>query len=311
MPTYGGNLMRKLIGTLLTALLMGLFVHAFAAQTPAEQLCDLNLSQASTYANLDPIRLKERHFENLLQFLNDHPNLTHVDMFDSRLNAEQLDTLAARYPQIQFGWTIRLVDEHYVRTDATAYAINHNRRSPLHSSEDFRQLKYCKDLMALDLGHNKIRDISFMRDLPKLRVIIMANNYIEDISPLADLKNLEYAELFNNYITDFSPLAGLDKLIDLNVCFNEAKDLSPLYKLKALDRLWVYKSYSRKNDQPMPEENVVALQEALPDTFINAHSYSTAGGWRTHERYYVVFNMLHGAVAWLPWDADGLVPRYN
>ena len=44
---------------------------------------------------------------------------------------------------------------------------------------------------------------------------------------------------------------------------------------------------------------------------INSTSYSTLGGWRTHERYYVVFNMLHGAVSWLPWDAQGLVPRYN
>ena len=46
-------------------------------------------------------------------------------------------------------------------------------------------------------------------------------------------------------------------------------------------------------------------------TYIDATSYSTLGGWREHPRYYVVFNMFHGRIEWLPWDADGLVPRYK
>jgi len=150
-----------------------------------------------------------------------------------------------------------------------------------------------------------------IEDLTELRVIILAGNFITDISPLKKLEKLEYAELFNNYIEDYSPLSGLENLIDLNICFNQTQDFTPLYGLKGLERLWVYNSNNRNSDDPVSPELVADLQAQLPQCQINSTSYSTAGGWRTHERYYVVFNMLHGAVAWLPWHAEGLVPRYN
>ena len=292
----------------LTALLT-LATALTALGAPPRTLDDLNISIAATRLDLGDVKVDD--FDAFLTFLDKRPRLVKVDMFESRLKPEQIDLLAERYPHIAFGWTIRLVEDHYIRTDATAYAANHSNRSKLHSSEDFRQLKYCKDLQALDLGHNSLEDISFMRDLPKLKVIILANNFITDISPLADLKDLEYVELFNNYIEDYSPLAQLPKLMDLNIAFNQSQDFRPLYGLQGLERLWIYSANNRSSSDPVDPAKVEALQAALPDTLINSTSYSTLGGWRTHPRYYVVFNMLHGAVAWLPWDAEGLVPRYQ
>jgi Leucine-rich repeat (LRR) protein len=248
--------------------------------------------------------------EAFMAFLDANPQLEQVDMYGTTLKSEDIDLLAARYPDIRFGWTIRLVNDHYVRTDATAYAINHNNRSETHSSEDFRQLKYCRDLMALDLGHNGIDDISFLMDLPKLRLLIITCNYIVDISPLARLQDLEYVELFKNQIEDVRPLAKLKKLIDLNLSHNLIKDLSPLQTLLKLERLWIYNANNYNADDPVPPEQVEALQNALRNCNINSTSYSTLGGWRTHERYYVVFNVFHGAVAYLPWGSEGLKPRY-
>lgn len=248
--------------------------------------------------------------EAFMAFLDAHPQLERVDMYDTRLKSDELDLLAERYPNIRFGWTIRLVEDHCVRTDATAYAINHNNRSSTHSSEDFRQLKYCKDLMALDLGHNKIDDISFLAELPKLRLLIISCNNIVDISPLGRLQDLEYVELFKNQIEDVRPLARLKKLIDLNLSHNHIKDLSPLQTLPKLERLWIYNANNYNADDPVPPEQVEALQKALGNCHINSTSYSTMGGWRTHERYYVVFNVFHGEVAYLPWGSKGLKPRY-
>ena len=151
----------------------------------------------------------------------------------------------------------------------------------------------------------------FPFDLTELRVIILACNRISDISVLAGLKKLEYVELFNNYIEDYSPLSGLKRLIDLNLCFNQTQDFTPLYGLKGLERLWLYHSNNRSDADPVDPALVANLQAALPDTLIDSTHYSTLGGWRQHPRYYVVFNMLHGEVAWLPWSAEGLVPRYN
>lgn len=299
-------MLKKLISLiLLSALLLPgpTLAEALETQTlPA-------LTETQSYVDLKDSRVRD--VEGFMRWLSEHPALRRVDMYESRLKAEEIDALAERFPGIEFGWTIRLTEDHYVRTDATAYAINHNNRSALHKSEDFRQLKYCKNLMALDLGHNAIDDISFMKDLKQLRVIILANNFITDISPLSELKDLEYVELFNNYITDYSPLSGLDRLIDLNIAFNQTQDFTPLYGLKRLERLWVYNANNRSSSDPVDPNLVAALQQALPDTEINSTSYSTLGGWRKHPRYYVVFNMLHGAVAWLPWSAQGLVPRYN
>ncbi len=298
--------MKRFFSLLLLSVLLLSGLSAALAQT---DLSAIQLAADARYVDLGENKLKD--IEPLIAFLDQHPQLTQVDMYESRLNAQQIDALALRYPHIRFGWTLHLVEDHYVRTDATAYAINHNNRSKTHSEEDFRLLKYCRNLRALDLGHNKIKDISFMADLTELRVIIMANNYITDISPLAGLKKLEYVELFNNYIEDYAPLRGLHRLIDLNLAFNQTQDFSPLYELKGLERLWLYHSNNRSNDDPVDEALVARLQAALPDCQINHTSYSTLGGWRQHERYYVVFNMLHGAVAWLPWSAEGLVPKYN
>ena len=298
-------MIKNRILSLLTCLLLTA-LPAFAAQkTPT-----LVIPKDTIFVDLGDYKVKD--FDAFITVLDQNPQLEKVDMFKSRLKAEQIDFLAEHYPQITFGWTIRLVEDHLIRTDATSFAINHNNKSPIHKSEKFYQLKYCKDLMALDLGHNNIVDISFMKDLPKLRVIILANNKITDISPLAGLKDLEYAELFNNYITDYTPLAGLDKLIDLNLAFNQTEDFTPLYGLTGLERLWLYNSNNRSCNDPVDEELVAALQAKLPNTLINHTCYSTAGGWREHQRYYVVFNMLHGkTVTWLPWDAEGLVPRYK
>ena len=248
--------------------------------------------------------------EAFIAFLDAHPELERVDMYESRLKGGQLDLLSGRYPNIRFGWTIRLVEDHYIRTDATAYAINHNNRSVTHGSADFYQLKYCKDLMALDLGHNKIDDIRFLEDLPKLRLLIITCNEIMDVSPLGKLQDLEYLELFKNQIGDVSPLARLEKLIDLNLSHNRIKDLSPLRSLPRLERLWIYNANNYNADDPVPPEQVEMLQKALGSCHINATSYSTLGGWRTHERYYVVFNVFHGEVAYLPWGSKGLKPRY-
>ena len=299
--------MKKTVLFLLLACLMFRASAAMAAQSEAQTLPTIQPSQ--TRVDLGGIKVK--NFDAFADWLQQHPRLEHVDMYESRLKADQIDALAGRFPHISFGWTIRLVEDHYVRTDATAFAINHSNKSPVHKSADFRQLKYCKNLMALDLGHNAIDDISFLYDLPKLRVIILASNLITDITPLSSLKNLEYAELFNNYITDYSPLAGLDQLIDLNIAFNQTQEFTPLYSLAGLERLWVYNANNRNCNDPVDPDLVAGLQAALPGAHINSTSYSTLGGWRTHDRYYVVFNMLHGAVSWLPWDAEGLVPRYN
>lgn len=223
------------------------------------------------------------------------PALTRVDMFESRVTAEDMAMLSARYPGIFFGWTIQ-IREHTIRTDATAFSTLHNNRSPQHSSLDFEPIKYCKHLRALDLGHNAITDISFIRDLKELRVLILAINQIEDISVLSQLPRLEYVELFKNKIRDISALSGMRHLLDLNICFNYVQDYGPLFGLSQLRRLWLYNSNNYYTSRPVPKDVVAGLTAALPNCHIDSTHYSTLGGWREHPRYFVIFDIFKNSV---------------
>ena len=260
-------------------------------------------------------------FDAFEAFLDQFPQLRQVDMWETQIRADMCDRLAARYPEMKWGWTMVLQGmghKHLIRTDYTSWSTLHDNSTTHHYSEDFSILRYCWNLLALDIGHNSVTDLSFLNDLPDLRVLIVACNQISDISPIAGLKNLEYLELFKNKIRDLSPLAGLDHLIDLNICFNNVEDYSPIYGLTGLKRLWIYSS--RKINQSPPDEEVSKLKAALPDTQIDSIHYSTMGTWRylrdniRHPHYDVILRMFgedyqHPHYNYIPfedsWPQDG------
>ena len=248
-------------------------------------------------------------FDAFEAFLDRLPNLKQVDMWENRMSREQCDRLAARYPDMKWGWTMVIKGwdhEHLVRTDYTAFSTLHNNKTAKHSSEDLSVVRYCWNLKGLDIGHNKVDNIDFLYDLPELRVLIIAINNITDITPLASLKHLEYLEMFNNKVTDITPLKDLPHLLDLNLSFNKIKDLSPVMNLKTLQRLWLFSSQQTK--QQPPPETVAMLQAALPDTQIDTWHHPTTGSWR-----YISGNRKHPhyAVITQMFGEDHLRPHYE
>ena len=242
------------------------------------------------YIDLGKVRITEMNdFVNFLQKL---PSLKKVDMFSTNMYTKDIDLLAAAFPDIEFGWTMRIGD-HWVRTDVTAFSTLHNNRSPQHTEKNFKYLKYCKNLLALDIGHNAVKNLDFLYDLPNLKVLILACNIdLHDITPVGSLNDLEYLELFKNDIHDISCLKNCTNLIDLNICFNRIKDWMPILGLKKLERLWLFNSNNWSDEYPVDRQVVYALKEALPNCHVDATSYSTLGGWREHDRYYVIYHMF-------------------
>ena len=240
-----------------------------------------------TYLNLDGQRL---NYAAVKEMLTLYPNLKQVDMFDipvSRLQAEELENL---YPGITFGWTLKIGTDHLVRTDATAFSTLHWSNSTPHPTKDISVLRYCKQLRALDFGHNGVDDISWLTELTELRVLIIAVNRVTDISPLASLTKLEYLEVFNNRITDLTPLTGLTHLMDLNISYNRISDYSPLYGMTWLKRLWLSKGSMEENG--VPEEVVRTLKKNIPACQIDWQSKPTLGGWRDHPHHDVIKEMF-------------------
>lgn len=246
--------------------------------------------ETATYLNLAGRRLAYRDVKALLA---QYPALRKVNMFDIPLSAAQADELAALYPQIEFGWTLKIGPDHLVRTDATAFSTLHRSGAAGHSSKALSVLRYCKKLKALDIGHNNADDISWLAGLTDLRVLIIAINKISDLTPLAGLEKLEYLEVFSNRVTDLSPLRGLTRLMDLNIGYNRITDFSPLYGLPRLKRLWIGRAANR-GDPGVPQEAIDALRQKLPGAEINYRSEPTLGGWREHPHYDIIHEMFAG-----------------
>ena len=262
-----------------------------------------------TYLNLDQAG-KKLYYKSVKPILEKYPNLQKVDMFSIPVNRYQIEELVKLYPEVEFGWTMKLGDDHLVRTDATAFSTLHFSGAKGHGTKELSLLRYCKNLKALDIGHNVVDDLAWLEELPDLRVLIIAINRVKDITPLASLKKLEYLEMFNNQITDLSPLKGLTRLMDLNIGFNRIEDFSPLYEMKWLQRLWVHKAENRNGKgNGISDKIVEKLTKKLPGCQINYTSMPTLGGWREHPHYFVIKEMFAGS-EYIPFtdsfDDDGV-----
>ena len=267
----------------------------------------VTVDKYTEYVDLGSAKLPndDSDFNNLYKFLSKLPNVKKVDMFSTDIRRARIDELVKRFPDVEFGWTMVLPchnelhperTPHRIRTDATAFSTLHNNTCTEHTAEDFAILKYCKNLQALDIGHNRVTDLSFLYDLPHLKVLIVACNIeLKDITPIGSLKELQYLEIFKNDINDISCLANCTELVDLNICFNRISDWSPLEGLTHLRRLWMFNSNNYSDNIPVPKEAVNALRRALPDCKVDDVSYSTLGGWRDHPRYDTIYAMFAGS----------------
>ena len=241
-------------------------------------VCGISVPSTATTLILSGISMNSTdEVESMLKYF---PNLVRVEMCDCGIPSGEMDALSQRHPEIRFVWTIK-VGNGTLRTDVTAfipYKLGYHMFNPLFD-RDCTELKYCVDLVCLDLGHMRIHDISFLRQMPKLKYLILADMPCSDFSPLASLTELIYLEIFVTSFTDHDLLLGMTKLEDLNIAMTPAKDVSALQKITSLKRLWT--PGVKIDDQQFAE-----LEAALPNTLIMRHApHSTAKGWRNHQNY--------------------------
>lgn len=216
--------------------------------------------------------------EDLRDLIGLMPGLKDIRMYGMRPAYDKMGKLIAAYPNVAFHWAVP-VSGIYTRDDITAFSTKHSSGSYRDDSEHFQRLKYIPGLQAIDLGHNKITELSFLRYFPHVQVLILADNKITDVTEIGKLAELQYLELFLNDISDVTPLSQLANLQDLNLAHNKISDLTPLYQMKQLKRLWI-----SVND--VTDEQIDKLRLALPDTQIVSDQYwSTSGGWRKHPHY--------------------------
>ena len=248
-------------------------------------LCEKRVRSTATSVNLYPHKYKR--FESFLKELAYLPNLRELTAFHLAFTYEQMAELQNRFPELKVNARVHL-GGGIARTTATAFSTRHSYHSTRYTEQDFMGVAFCEDLLALDIGHNTVENLDFLKYLPNLKILILADNQITDISPIAQLKDLEYLELFENPIEDISPLAGLEKLIDLNMAFCSISDASPLLQMPNLQRLYLAKN-------PLSAQQQEMLLAHFPGCDIDFHSTisPTAGGWRQkHPRYLQIVDIF-------------------
>ena len=200
------------------------------------------------------------------------PKLTKVIMSDCGIDNWEMDELDRRYENIRFVWTV-YIGRIPVRTDAEFFAPVVTG-SFVYESE-MEPLGYCRDIVAIDLGHMAIRSCTWAANMPNLQYLILADTGVTDISPLANCKNLIFLELFMTAVRDYSPLLECPKLEDLNLCYTYGS-AEPVRKMTWLKRLWW-------DGNPYETRG---LAEDLPVTQCDFTSGSSTGdSWRLGQRY--------------------------
>ena len=251
-----------------------------------------DFSEDTEYIDLGEMTIE---FDDIQALLHDLPNVKQIDMFGVTLEGKQMDKLKDEFPDVKVNCVIHLAAKHYIRTDAKVFSTLHGSCS-MHSSKELAPLRYCTELMALDIGHNDLTDISFISELKHLRVLILAcNENLINIRPLSELKELEYLELFSTNIQRIDSLAGLNNLLDLNLSNTKINTLNPVLGLKKLMRLW-----APQCDGFQGKAGMEKLQAALPGATIMTHGHPTDHGWRIddngveHPHYSIIYRMFRG-----------------
>ncbi len=199
------------------------------------------------------------------------PALKTIDMCGCGVDNEQMAQWRDKYPEKKFVWEITFGNgkKHWtVRTDIIAFSSLNSYgegTAGLGDENFYRDLfLYCTDLILLDLGHNKIKDISMIANLKKLEAVIFSDNPISDFSPLAELPELRFAEIINTRISDLSFVPDCEKLEHLDVSYSEVSDLTTLDDSKSLKYLILYQSRVSK-------KKLTAFEETHPGCYVSLH----------------------------------------
>lgn len=234
----------------------------------------VSFSLADEVVSFNKKNLK-RKVEELKLLLPYMRNVKRLDLENCSIDNETMAALRDEFPQPKLVWRVK-VGAYTVRTDA--WMIKFSSDSRKLSDKDTANLKYCREIRYMDLGHNSIHHMEFVSNMPDLEVCIMYDP-ISSLKGIEACSKLEYFECFSCGLKDLSPLSSCKELKHLNVCYNHIKDITPLYELTKLERLWI------SRNEGIPKEQLQKFKELMPDCVVNTTVHNPTGdGWRQDEK---------------------------
>ena len=253
------------------------------------------ISTAAKKANISHINVKKLKID-MDEVLDSLPNLEKIKMIDCGLNNAEYAALQDRHPDVKIVWEVDLT-YWKLRTDAVGFTtFNSADQGWGMTNEEAYYLRYCTDLVSLDIGHNFVSDFSFLQYMPNMKVLILADNknidpkydtyYASDYSWLKYCPKLRYVELFINDCSDYSFLQYCKEIEDFNICYSDAADIEYLKDMPKLERLWMEYTF-------IPYEQYEELTKIYPDaTIVYYGAGSVDQGWREGDHYWAMRNMV-------------------
>ncbi len=271
---------------------------------------DANLSDS--YLSFSHITMNDQGAA-VRQILPYMVNLETLDMDFCDVSNESMEAIRNDFPKVNVIWRIWFAG-YSVRTDVERILASSTARGGTVTNEEAAKLRYCNKVKYLDLGHNRvISDISFVRGMPDLEVLILAINDLSDISPLADCPKLEYLEINSTNVTDLSPLSNAAALRHLNIGRTSkndentgddlnrprVSDISPLFGLSDLERLWI----GALNAEVIPKEQIDQMAQVMGvDDLYNADG--------SYNEYSDHINVTSGDPSQGTWRTTGERPNW-
>lgn len=236
-------------------------------------------STKETQSTAPAVTLNLEDLEKKMSYLSDAKQ---VFLGKCGLDNEELAALRERVrDSYKLVWTVQLGKKLTARTDDTTF-MPVREHVYYFLDEDAYNLRYCEDMLCVDVGHMGLTNIDFVKGMPHLQILILAHNgQLQDISPISSCKELIFLELDWSAVKDFTPLVGCTSLEDLNIGLTYPS-VEPLMQMTWLKNLWM-----------VDRGGAYQLSQALPDTKIVATANATVGaGWRNLPNYYKMRDML-------------------
>ena len=236
-------------------------------------------STKETQSTAPAVTLNLEDLEKKMSYLSDAKQ---VFLGKCGLDNEELAALRERVrDSYKLVWTVQLGKKLTARTDDTTF-MPVREHVYYFLDEDAYNLRYCEDMLCVDVGHMGLTNIDFVKGRPHLQILILAHNgQLQDISPISSCKELIFLELDWSAVKDFTPLVGCTSLEDLNIGLTYPS-VEPLMQMTWLKNLWM-----------VDRGGAYQLSQALPDTKIVASADATVGaGWRNLPNYYKMRDML-------------------
>lgn len=246
----------------------------------AFQLFGKTISTTDERVEYVNVRIGNEGVPQIREALDILPNCTYFKLDRCGIDDKTMEKLRDDYTEtkivwrVYFGYCNCLTDVEMLRCTGRL------------KNENMDALKYCTDVKYIDFGHNfGLSNFDFLNYMPKLEIVIIVDSDITTLEGFANCENLQWLEIVNcQKITDLSPLANCKNLKGLNISANyNINDLTPLYDLDQMERLFL-------GNQDLPAEEVEAVREALPNTWITLGirstdmvSYNYSFGWRLDE----------------------------